>query len=158
MNNLPELLVVVNYVLQQPYNFFCVAAQYTLSTVTVNAEGVDHSTPAVRVTWRTTVPPECVASVKVDFRTGSHSGDLVATYRTINTSKTEFIQIGLQCITYYYVSVVVTGATSDGVRPALSSRPVQVFTGEIYHDISCNHSNMTVCHLHRYTTAIRTDS
>ena len=124
----------------------------------MNAEGVDHSTPAVRVTWRTTVPPECVASVRVDFRTGSHSGDLVATYGTINTSQTEFIQIGLQCITYYYVSVVVTGATSSDIRWSLNSRSVQVFTGEIYHNILCNDSNMTVCHLHRYTTAIRTDS
>ena len=125
----------------------------------MNAEGVDHLTPAVRVTWRTTVLLECVASVRVDFRTGSHSGDLVATYTTINTSQTEFIQIGLQCIiTYYYVSVVVTGATSSGIRWSLSSRPVQAFTGEIYHNILCNHSNMTVCHLHRYTTAVRTDS
>ena len=162
MNNLPELLVVVSYILQQPYNsffFVCVAVQFSLSTtVTVNAEGVDHSTPAIRVTWRTTAPPVCVASVRVDFRTGSPSGDLVATYTTINTSQTEFIQIGLQCITYYYVSVAVTGATSDGVRPTLSSRAVKAFTGEIYHNILCNHSNMTVCHLHRYTTAVRTDS
>jgi len=62
----------------------------------VNAESVDGSTPAARVTWSTTIPPECVASVKVDFRTVS-SGPVVANYTTTNTSQTEFIQTGLRC-------------------------------------------------------------
>ena len=140
MNNLPVLLVVaiVTYCNSKPHNFifFCVAAQFSLSTtVTVNAEGVDHSTPAVRVTWRTTAPPQCVASVRVEFRTGSHSGPVVANYDINSTSQTEFIQTGLQCISYYYVSVVVTGATSNNRRPTLRSRAVQVFTGEIYYNI-----------------------
>ena len=86
---------------------------------------MDGPTPAARVTWRTTVPPECVASVRVEFRTRDHDGPLVATYNTTNTSQTEFIQTNLQCTTYYYVSVVVTGAGSDGVH----SRPVQLFVG-----------------------------
>ena len=45
------------------------AAQFGLSTVTVSAESVDGPVPAARVTWNTTVPPECVASVWVEFRT-----------------------------------------------------------------------------------------
>ena len=60
------------------------------------------------MTWNTTVPPECVASVRVEFRTSSRS-PVVATYTTTNTSQTEVIQTGLQCITYYYISVIVTG-------------------------------------------------
>ena len=132
----------------------------------MNAESVDGPTPAVRVTWNSTIPPECVASVRVEFRTGSQSGPVVATYTTINTSETEFIQTGLQCITYYYVYVVVNGQLSDGIHATVRSRAVQVFTGEIYHNIrsmhvifyGTMHSNMTVCHLHRYTTAISTDS
>ena len=104
------------------------AAQFSLSTVTVSAESLDGSTPAVRVTWSTTVPPECVASVRVEFRTSSR-GPVVATYTTTNTSQTEVIQTGLQCTTYYYIAVVVTTETSDGIHPTLWSRHVQVFVG-----------------------------
>ena len=75
--------------------------------------------------WNTTAPSECVASVRVDFRTSSH-GPVVATNTTNNTSQTEVIQTGLQCGIYYYVSVVVTGETSDGMHATVSSRPVQV--------------------------------
>ena len=74
----------------------------------LSAESVGGSTPGVRVTWNTTVPPECVASVKVEIRTSSR-GPVVATYTTTNSSQTEVIQTGLQCITYYYIRVVVTG-------------------------------------------------
>ena len=105
------------------------ALQFTVFTVTVSAESVDGPTPAARVTWSTTVPPECVTSVTVEFRTGSHSGPVVATNTTTNTSQTEIIQTGLQCATYYYITVVVTGAPSDGSRPTLRSRPVQVLVG-----------------------------
>ena len=104
------------------------AAQFTLSNVTVSAESVDSSTPAVRVTWSITVPPECVASVRVEFRTGSRTGPVVATYTTTNTSQTEFIQTGLRCSTYYYIRVVVTGETSGGLHPIISGL-VQVFAG-----------------------------
>ena len=72
------------------------AVQFLLNyNVTVNAESVDGSTPAARVTWRTTAPPECVASVRVEFRTGVR-GPVVATYTTNSTSQTEFIQTDLQ--------------------------------------------------------------
>ena len=103
------------------------AAQFALSTVTVSAESVDGSTPAARVTWSTTVPPQCVTSVTVDFRTGS-PGPVVANSTTTNTSQTEVIQTGLQCDTYYYITVLVTGETSDGLHPTIS-RLVRVFAG-----------------------------
>ena len=103
-------------------------AAIIFTSVTVGAESVDGSTPAVRVTWNTTVPPQCVASVRVEFRASSH-GTVVATNTTTNTSQTEVIQTGLQCATNYYITVVVTGATSDGVRPTRSSNQVQVLVG-----------------------------
>ena len=78
------------------------------------------STPGARVTWNTTVPPECVTSVTVEFRTSSR-GPIVATYTTTNTSQTVVIQTGLQCgASYYYITVVVTGESQDGTT--LSSR------------------------------------
>ena len=131
MNNLSVLLGVVSYVLQRqtPQFHFYAAGQFSLFAVTVSAESVDGSSPAARVVWSTTVPPQCVAYVRVDFRTSS-VGALVATNTTTNTSQTEIIQTGLQCITNYYISVVVAGATSDGVQVTLSSRQVQIFTGE----------------------------
>ena len=78
-----------------------------------------------RVTWSTTVPPQCVAFVTVEFRTSS-LGSVVANYTTTNTSVTEVIQSGLQCGTFYYITVVVIGGTSDGLHPALNSAQVQV--------------------------------
>ena len=86
---------------------------------------MDGPTPTARVTWNTTVPPECVTSVRVEFRT-SITGPVVANYTTNTTSQTEVIQTGLQCATYYYITVVVTGAASDGLHVILGSRPVQV--------------------------------
>ena len=76
--------------------------------VTASAESVSGSTAGARVTWNTTAPPECVMSVRVEFRT-SNLGPVVATYTTTNTSQTEVIQTGLQCDTNYYIRVVVTG-------------------------------------------------
>ena len=58
------------------------------------------STPGVKVTWKTTVPSECVKPVRVEFRTNSYD-PIVATYTTTNTSQTEIIQTGVQCATYY---------------------------------------------------------
>ena len=84
----------------------------------------DGSTRGARVTWSTTVLPECVASVTVEFRTRSMlSGKVVRSYTTTNTSGTEVIQTGLQCGTTYHIRVVVTGVTSLGT---LSSDTVQV--------------------------------
>ena len=108
--------------------------QFHLRTVTVSAESVGGSTPGVRVTWNTTVPPECMTSVRVEFRTSS-PGPVVATYTTTNTSQTEVIQTGLQCGANYYTRVVVTGELrpSGGMpaTPMLSPRhsDVQVLVG-----------------------------
>ena len=90
-----------------------IAAEFSLHTVTVSAERDDGSTPGARVTWSTTVPPECVASVTVEFRI-SISGSVVRSYTTTSTSQTEVIQTGLQCGTTYYVRVRVTGVLSFG--------------------------------------------
>ena len=65
-------------------------------------------TPGARVAWNTTLPPDCVTSVRVNFRTTT-SGVLVAANTTTNTSQTEIIQTGLQCGTNYYIRVVVIG-------------------------------------------------
>ena len=54
-------------------------AQFLSSNLTVRAESVGGSTPGVRVTWRTTLPPECVVSLTVNFRTTTNWG-LAATY------------------------------------------------------------------------------
>ena len=94
----------------------------------MNAVREDGPTPGARVTWSTTVPPECVASVTVEFRNSS-SGSVVRSYTTTSTSETEVIQTGLQCGTTYYIRVVVTGVASLG---ALRSNQVQVyFEGKI---------------------------
>ena len=89
-------------------NFMHAVTQFQFFTVTVSAESVGGSTAGVRVTWSTTVPPECAASVRVEFRTSS-PGPVVASNTTTNTSQTEVIQTGLQCATRYYIRVVVTG-------------------------------------------------
>ena len=104
------------------------AADYSLRTVTVSAEREDGPTPGARVTWSTTAPPECVASVTVEFRTSS-SGSVVRSYTTTSTSVTEVIQTGLQCGTTYYIRVKVTGVA---LLSTLSSNQVQVyFEGKI---------------------------
>ena len=82
--------------------------QFHFFDVTVSAESVGGLTPGARVTWNTTVPPECVTSMRVEFRT-SNLETVVATNTTTNTSQTEIIQTGLQCATHYYIRVVVTG-------------------------------------------------
>jgi len=101
------------------------AADFSLRTVhTVSAEREDGSIPGARVTWSTAAPPECVASVTVEFRTSS-SGSVVTAYTITNTSETETIQTGLQCTTYY-IRVVVIGVASLGT---LNSNQVQVLIG-----------------------------
>ena len=94
----------------------------------MNAASVGGSTPGARVTWSTTVPPDCVASARVEFRTNARRGP-VATYTTTNTSETEVIQTGLQCDTYYYIRLVVTGETFGFLHPTLSSRMLRVLVG-----------------------------
>ena len=110
------------------------AVQFALSTITVSAESVNGS---VRVTWNTTAPPQCVTSVAVEFRTGSHSGPVVASNTTNNASQTESIQTGLQCATNYYIIVDVTGETSNGLSTTVKSRPMQVLvSGGKFHTVS----------------------
>ena len=82
--------------------------QFHFHDINVSAERVNGSTPGVRVTWSTTVPPGCVSYVRVEFRT-SNLGPVAANYTTTNTSQTEVIQTGLQCGANYYIRVVITG-------------------------------------------------
>ena len=105
-----------------------IATQFGLSTVTVGAVSLKGQTPTAGVTWSTTIPPECVTSVTVEFRT-DRLGSVVANYTTTNTSGTAVIQTGLQCATNYYIRVVVAGATSDGLHGTQSSSQVQVLVG-----------------------------
>ena len=112
----------------QPHSQPCmhsIAADFSLHTVTVSAESVDGSTPGARVTWSTTVPPECVASVRVEFRT-SISGSVVRSYTATNTVETEVVLTGLQCFITYYIRVRVTGVPS---LAALVNNQVQVLIG-----------------------------
>ena len=109
------------------------------------------STPGVRVTWETTVPTGGIKSVRVEFRTSSSHGPVVATYTTTNTSQTEVIQTGLQCATSYYIRVVVTGeirlTNGSSVTAMLSgASDVQFFLeGK---EIVCMHeSSITVANL-----------
>ena len=60
------------------------AFQFLSYTVTLSAESVNDSTPGVRVTWRTTVPPECVTSVRIVLRRGAIR-PVVRSYTTTNT-------------------------------------------------------------------------
>ena len=96
-----------------------------LGHVTVSAESVNGSTPGVRVTWNITVPPDCVALVRVKFRL-SVRGDIVSTYNTTNVSETEIIQTGLQCATKYYIRVVVDSEKDKGTW---KNRHAEVFVG-----------------------------
>ena len=93
----------------------------------MSAEREDGPTPGARVTWSTAVPPGCVASVTVEFRTSS-SGSVVRSYTTTNTSETEVIQTGLQCGTTYYIRVEVTGVSSLGTVDS-NQLQVQVVVG-----------------------------
>ena len=97
----------------------------------MHAESVGASTPGARVTWNTTIPPECVTSVRVNFRTIPNR--VLAAANTItNISQTEIIQTGLRCGASYYVRVIVSGEpTHKGVplEQFLSSNQVQVSIG-----------------------------
>ena len=126
------LVLKMHAIVQKRWRFeFChlaiimhAAAMLAERTVTVSAEREDGPTPGARVTWSKTVPPECVASVTVEFRTSS-SGSVVRSYTT-SASETEVIQTDLQCDTTYYIRVVVTGVAPRG---NLTSEQVQVLVG-----------------------------
>ena len=106
MSHLPDAFRC--FVLTSTFIMHAATQFHSHTVVTLSAESVGGSTPGVRVTWSTTVPPECVAFVRVEFRTSSR-GPVVATYNTTNTSQTEVVQSGLQCATNYYIRVVVSG-------------------------------------------------
>ena len=118
-----------------PSNFIHAVTQFYFYTVNVSAESVGGSTPGARVIWNTTVTPECVTSVRVEFRTSGLRGPVAANYTTTNTSQTEVIQTGLQCGTNYYIRVVLTGEVRPPGRmtatPMLSPRhpDVKIFVG-----------------------------
>ena len=106
-------------------------AQFRSSNLAVSAESVGGTTLGARVTWNTTLPPDCVVSVRVNFR-ATTDRVLVAFNTTTNTSQTEVVQIGFQCGASYYARVVVTGKPRyEGVPQLqlLSSTPVRVFVG-----------------------------
>ena len=138
-----------------------IAAEFSLPTVTVSSKSVDGSTPGARVTWSTTVPPECVASVTVEFRT-SISGSVVRSYTTTNTSQTQVIVTGLQCGTTYYIEVVVTGVLSLG-RVNSNQVELQAAGGEVmaYSSWNCEsddyYSNLIVP-FHRITNPSQSES
>ena len=131
----------LNYHLYLPAMIFAHAdAEFRSLSLIVSTESVGGSIPGVRVTWSTALPPECVTSVTVNFRTTAN-GVLAATYTATNTSQTEVIQTGLQCATNYNVRVIVTGKPRyQGVplEQMLLSNQVQVLTGgkETVHEIS----------------------
>ena len=84
---------------------------------------MNESTPAVRVTWRTAVPPECVASVRVVFRRSGRG--TVTSYTTTNTSGTQVIQSPLQCGTEYNVRVLFVAVQRlGGVQQSIQKRVV----------------------------------
>ena len=108
-------------------------AQFLSSNLTARAESVGGSNPGARVTWNTTLPPDCVTSVSVNFRTTAN-GVLEAINSTTNTSQTEIIQTGLQCATSYNITVVASGKPRYQGVPIdqfLSSNKVQIFIGGI---------------------------
>ena len=96
------------------------------ATVAVRAERQDGSTPGIKVTWNTTEPPECVESIRVEFRESS-SATVVRSYNTTDASEREVIQTDFQCGTTYHIRVVVM-ITGLGVAP-LNSNEVQVRIG-----------------------------
>ena len=105
------------------------ANEFKKHTLAVSAKREDGSTPGARVTWNTTLPPECVADITVKFRTKS-GGSILKAYRTTNTSQTEVIQTGLQCATTYIIRVAVTAVDIPSVaNNLLESTEVQVLVG-----------------------------
>ena len=110
-------------------NFTHADAQFRSFNLTMRAES-GGSTPAARVTWSTALPPECVTSVRVNFK--NNNGVVVATNITTNASQTEVVQTGLRCSTRYKIEVVVSGKpTYDGVPflQILPSNEVRLFIG-----------------------------
>ena len=116
-----------------PDDVYVAVSQFQSSSygVTVSAESVGGSSPGVRVTWNTELPPECVTSVRVDFH-NTKTGMLVASNTSISTSENTVIQTGLHCATNYIITVKVTGEPrhqGSGSGNRLRFATVQVFVG-----------------------------
>ena len=116
-----------------PDNLYVAVSQFQSSSygVTVSAESVGGSTPGVRVTWNTALPPECVTSVRVDFHI-IKTGMLVASNTSISTFENTVIQTGLLCATNYHITVRVTGGPrheGSGSGYLLRFATVQVLVG-----------------------------
>ena len=116
-----------------PDDLYVAVSQFQSSSygVTVSAESVGGSTPGVRVTWNTALPPECMTSVRVDFH-NTKTGNLVASNTSISTSENTVIQTGLHCATNYYITVRVTGDPrhqGSGSGNRLRFATVQVLVG-----------------------------
>ena len=145
-----------------------VARKCLFHNVTMSAEREDGSTPGARVTWSSTVPPECVASVTVEFRS-SRTKSGMRSYTTNNTSVTEVIQTGLQCSTIYYITVSVTGVHSldnhilayDQVDVTVGGKVTacvaSLCTAKTYDDL-CAYINFSVVAFHRYTNPSHSES
>ena len=126
----------------------------SLGGVTMSAESVGGPTPGVRVTWSTTVPPECVASVTVKFKL-SEMGNLSSTYNTTNISEAEVIQTGLRCATKYYIRVVVDRSSEKGKWKSLQE---EFLVGGNKLKLKSQQYLMVVMLFHRYTSPIWSES
>ena len=96
---------------------------------------MNESTPAIRVTWNTNAPPECVASVRIVFRRITQGAE-VTRYTTTNTSGTQVIQSPLPCATDYYVRVFVAAVQTLGGVQQQNDQQRVVVGGKEMHEIS----------------------
>ena len=120
---------------------FHLAADFSMHTLIVSAERVDGPTPGARVSWNTTAP-ECVASVRMEFKTSSH-GSVVRSYTT-NTSETEVILTGFQCPTNYYIRVRVTGVPPLGTMESMEVQ--KLVGGKITVCRACSYCDQVLVH------------
>ena len=90
------------------------------------------------MTWSTTASPQCVVSVRVEFRSSAF-GPLVVSYTTTNTLGTQVTHSPLQCATEYYVRVFVIAVSQRLSGIQLQSGQKQVVVGgeeNCVHEIS----------------------
>ena len=118
----------------------------------MSTETVGGSTPGVRVTWSTTVPSKCVASVTVKFKLSEKA---LAHNTTTISAETKVIQTGLQCATKYYIRVVVDSSSQMG---RWKSPQVEWLVGGNKLKLKSQQKLMVVLSLHRYTSPIWSES
>ena len=139
--------------MQKFFNVTAATEFSIFSQINASAVSLNGSIPAVRVTWNTTAPPNCVASVRVNFRTSS-MGPVVAHYTSTKTSRTAVIQTGLRCGANYYVTVIITGKPRDRVSARLQITISQVRVlagGKKLCEWDLNSDVMVALPLHRCT-------